>query len=123
MSNTEKLSLEDQAKIIMEIAERAGVQSNFLFRTTFERYLVQLSLLDGLKASITELGTTVTKEYVKGRQNLYSNPAVAEYNRTTDSANKTVSTLMRIIRTFNVGDDEEEEGDPIFRAINGDASL
>lgn len=123
MKENKKLSLEDQAQIIMDIAERAGVQSNFLFKTTFERYLVQLSLLDGLKSSITELGTTVTKEYVKGRQNLYSNPAVAEYNRTTDSANKTVSTLMRIIRTFNVGEEKEEDDDPLFRAINGDASL
>lgn len=117
------MTLERQAEIIMEIAEKAGVQSNFLFRTTFERYLVQLEVLEGLKAAITESGTTVTKEYVKGRQNLYSNPAVTEYNRTTDSANKTVSTLMRIIRTFNVGDEEEDEGDPLLRAINGNASL
>lgn len=119
----EEMTLERQAEIIMEIAEKAGVQSNFLFRTTFERYLVQLEVLEGLKAAITESGTTVTKEYVKGRQNLYSNPAVTEYNRTTDSANKTVSTLMRIIRTFNVGDEEEDEGDPLLRAINGNASL
>ena len=65
-----------------------------------------------------EEGMLVSKEYVKGRKNLYSNPAVAEYNRTTDSANKTVATLMRIIRNFNV-DEATEEEDMLMKMING----
>ena len=65
-----------------------------------------------------EEGMLVSKEYVKGRKNLYSNPAVAEYNKTTDSANKTVSTLMRIIRNFNVEENTEED-DPLMKIING----
>ena len=63
----------------------------------------------------------VKKEYVKGRKNLYSNPAVAEYNKTTDSANKTISTLMKIINNFNNdnSNDPVEEEDPLLKAING----
>lgn len=113
-----KLSLNEQAQEIIRIAEESGVQSNFFFLTTFKRYQVQLNILAELEKTMKEEGMLVSKEYVKGRKNLYSNPAVAEYNRTTDSANKTVATLMRIIRNFNVNDNSEDE-DPLLRIING----
>lgn len=113
-----KMSLQEQAEEIIKIAEEKGVQSNFLFRTTFQRYLTQLNILTQLEAVLKEEGMLVEKEYVKGRKNLYSNPAVAEYNKTTDSANKTVSTLMRILRSFST-DDQEEPEDPLMRIING----
>ena len=41
-----------------------------------------------------------------------------EYNTTTDSANRTVATLMKIIKSFNVNDTTVEE-DPLLNAING----
>lgn len=115
-----KINLNEQAEKIIEIAERSGVQSNFLFLTTFKRYQVQLSILNDLEASIKVDGVTVEKTYVKGRPNIYENPAVLSYNRTVDSANKTVSTLMRIIRNFNVTEEDEEE-DPLIAALNGNA--
>lgn len=113
-----KKNLKEQAKEILRLAEESGLQSNYFFVTTFERYQVQLQILDSLKQAIEEDGMTVTKEYVKGRKNLYSNPAISDYNRTTDSANKTVATLMRIIKNFGV-DDEREETDPLLDIING----
>ena len=67
---------------------------------------------------IKEDGTLVTKEYVKGRKNVYSHPAIADYNRTTDSANKTVSTLMKIIISLRK-DDVTEEDDPLLQIIAG----
>lgn len=112
-------NLNEQAKEIIKIAEESGVQSNFLFLTTFKRYQVQLNILTQLEQTLKKEGMLVQKEYVKGRKNLYSNPAVAEYNRTTDSANKTVSTLMRIIKNFNVTEDTEDE-DPLLKIINGE---
>ena len=113
-----KMSLQEQAKEIIRIAEESGVQSNFFFMTTFKRYQVQLHILSELEKSMNAEGMLVSKEYVKGRKNLYSNPAVGEYNRTTDSANKTVSTLMRIIKSFNAEDESTDE-DPLMRVING----
>lgn len=115
---TQKINLQQQAKEIIRIAEESGVQSNFFFVTTFKRYQVQLNILGELEKAMKEDGTIVSKEYVKGRKNLYSHPAVSEYNRTTDSANKTVSTLMRIIRSFGVEENIEED-DPLLRMING----
>ena len=113
-----KKSLQEQANEIIKIAEESGVQSNFFFITTFKRYQVQLKMLDELEKSIEADGVTTTKEYVKGRQNVYSSPAVKEYNNTTDSANRTVACLMKIIRNFNVEETTEDE-DPLLNIING----
>ena len=72
--------------------------------------------------SIVEKGerTEVTKEYVKGRENVVIHPLITQYDRTTDSANKTVSTLLRIIRTFSVGEGQDlDRKDDLMAAING----
>lgn len=114
-----KLSLNDQAREILQIAEDSGGQSNFFFVTTFKRYQVQLNILTELEKAIKDEGTLVSKEYVKGRKNIYSNPAIQDYNRTTDSANKTVATLMRILRNFGVDDAGEQDEDPLMKIING----
>ena len=113
-----KMDLDEQAKQIMKMAEESGVQSNFLFVTTFDRYLTQLNMLKQYKQIMKDEGMIVNKEYVKGRVNMYSSPAATEYNRTTDSANKTAATLMRILKTFNVADGDQNE-DPLMRIING----
>ena len=111
-----KINLNEQAKEIIRIAEESGVQSNFFFITTFKRYQVQLNILNELEKNLKEEGMLVSKEYVKGRRNLYSNPAVAEYNKTTDIANKTVATLIKIIKSFNV-EEAPEELDPLLKMI------
>lgn len=116
-----KYDLNEQAREIIKIAEKSGVQSNFLFLTTFKRYQVQLGILTELESALKEDGMLVSKEYVKGRKNLYENPAVGAYNKTVDSANKTVATLMRILKNFNVQDESQEDdgGDPLLKIING----
>jgi len=115
----EKINLQKQANEIIRIAEESGVQSNFFFVTTFKRYQVQLNILTELEKNMKAEGMLVTKEYVRDRKNLYANPAVAEYNRTTDSANKTVSTLLKIIKSFGV-DDGKEDKDPLLEMIQGE---
>jgi len=96
-----KLTLQEQANKILEQAQERGVSSNFFFATTFKRYQVQMKILSELEDAINEFGATVTKEYVKGRQNLVANPAITEYNKTATAANGTVSTLINIIRTLS----------------------
>ena len=117
-----KMSLNDKAQQILKIAEQYGVEKNFLFITTFKRYSIQLQILTELEKAIEEHGSMVEKEYVKGRKNLYTNPAINEYNKAVNSANKTVSTLMSIIKTNSdkYNDDSGEEDDPLMRALNGD---
>lgn len=96
-------------KDIDEIIARAkakGLEGNFFFVTTLKRYQVQIETLETLEAAIKEHGMTVTKEYVKGRENLCVNPAITEYNRTSTAANNTVATLIKIIDSFE-GEERE----------------
>ena len=100
----DKMSLNEQAKEILRIAQEHGVEQNFFFITTFKRYQVQINILNELEKKINEDGTLVTKEYVKGRGNVYTHPAIGEYNKTATSANQTVATLIKIIK-----DEQQDE--------------
>lgn len=111
-----KMNLTEQAGEILRIAEASGAETNFFFVTTFKRYQVQIKMLNDLERVLNEEGTLVTKEYVKNRKNLYANPALREYNNTTNSANKTVETLMKILKGFDGGSDEEDE---LLKILNG----
>lgn len=121
MEPKKNLTLNEQAQEIIRIAEANGVQTNFFFVTTFKRYQVQINILNELEKKIKEDGALVTKEYVKGRQNLYTHPAISDYNRTTDSANKTVTTLIKIIKGFK-DESGSEDVDPLLNIINGGES-
>ena len=112
-----KLSLEEQAEEIIRIAEKYGVEQNFLFITTFKRYQVQLNILTELEKKIKEDGALVTKEYVKGRGNLYTHPAIGEYNKTATSANQTVATLIKIFKSMRNGDEDGEGEDELLSAL------
>lgn len=112
-----KRTLQEQANEILEQAEKRGVSSNFFFVTTFKRYQVQMKILIDLEAAIEEYGATVTKEYVKGRQNLVANPAITEYNKTSTAANGTVSTLINIIKTLS---NEPDGIDSLTEFLNGE---
>jgi hypothetical protein len=115
----EKMNLNEQAQKILEIAEEYGASSNFLFINTFKTYLTQLKILQDLEKAIKKDGTITTKEYVKGRENIYTHPAIKEYNNTVNSANRTVSTLMKIIKGSKEDDSNGDEEDPLLRALNG----
>ena len=110
-----RISLNEQAQEILRIAEQHGVEQNFFFLTTFKRYQVQLQILNDLEKTIKQDGILVTKEYVKGRKNVYSHPAIFDYNRTADSANKTVVTLR--------DRQDEDEPDPLLEILGGQATL
>lgn len=113
-----KKTLQEQANEILQQAEKRGVSSNFFFVTTFKRYQVQMKILSDLEGAIQEYGATVTKEYVKGRQNLVANPAISEYNKTSTAANGTVSTLINIIKTLSDGETSGGKLADLLEAIN-----
>ena len=110
-----KLTLSEQAQEILRIAEQHGVEQNFFFLTTFKRYQVQINILIDLEAAIKRDGSLVTKEYVKGRGNIYTHPAITEYNRTSTAANQTVQTLMKIIATMR--EDDDDTGDELLEFL------
>ena len=111
------INIQEQANEILRIAQKFGVEQNFLFLTTFKRYQVQLTILTELEQRIKEDGSLVTKEYVKGRGNIYTHPAISEYNKTAQSANQTVATLIKIIKTLRSEDDDPENEDELLMAL------
>ena len=103
----EKMTLAQQAKEVLARAEEKGVDTNYFFKTTFKRYRQQMKILRDLEKVIKAEGVVVEKEYVKGRKNIYTNPAITEYNKTATAANGTVSTLINIVKSLSdteVGD-------------------
>ena len=59
----------------------------------------------------------MTKEYVKGRGNIYTHPAIGEYNKTSTSANQTVATLIKIIKSLRNDEGDEESDDELLNAL------
>ena len=114
----DKLTLQQQANKILEEAQERGVSSNFFFVTTFKRYQVQMKILSDLEMAIAEYGATVTKEYVRGRQNVYTHPAVTEYNKTATAANGTVATLIKILDAFKGEGDNASKLQSFLDSLN-----
>ena len=108
MALNNSVDLNAMAEEILRIAAQQGVEQNFFFITTFKRYQVQIKILNDLEKTIRAEGNTVTKEYVKGRKNVYTHPAIGEYNKTSTAANQTVQTLMKIVTTMR--NDDESTG-------------
>ena len=104
--------LNKAADDLIKMAEKGGVEQNYFFRTTFQRYKVQLETLDRLKEQIDSRPVLIEKEYVKDRANLVTNPAITEYNKTSTAANQTAQTLIKIITTF--------ASDPVMSAREDD---
>ena len=93
---------------LLEEAEKKGLTDNYNFMTTFDRYCKQVELITKLSKVIEEDGELVTKEYVKGRENVYIHPAIKELNNTSNSANNTVSTLLKILAATPVKAEKDE---------------
>lgn len=107
MKESRGINLNEKAQELLKLAQDANVEQNFFFVTTFKRYQVQLNILNKLEKEIEETGVLVTKQYVKNRENIYTHPAVTDYNRTATAANQTVQTILKIITTLaehSIGD-------------------
>lgn len=114
-----KLTLKQQAEEILKMAEEKGINTNFFFVTTFKRYQVQMEILTSLEKGISEHGPLVTKEYVKGRQNVVVNPAITEYNKTSTACNGTLSTLLNVLKSFeNEGSDDGSKLKELFNQFS-----
>lgn len=109
--------LQAKAEEVIELAKQNGVETDYFFLTTFKRYQIQMETLEQLEKALKESGALVTKEYVKGRENIYTHPAINAYNNTTNSANRTVITLIKIVNGFK--ETKKKAKDPLMELLNG----
>ena len=89
--------LEQVKKELLAKAKEKGVSEHYFFKTTFERYEMQLNILKRLKEAVDSEEVLIEKQYVKDRSNICINPAISEYNKTASAANGTVATLVKIL--------------------------
>ena len=83
---------------IMKMAAQYGVADNPLFISAAEQYSIQQDIIRKMKDSLDSGEAVVSKEYVKGRENLQANPLIRELPKNIDSANKTLGTMLNIIK-------------------------
>ena len=95
-------------------AAELGIADDLIFSTKFSRYIMQVRILEDLKQQIQEGDLMVKKAYVKDRDNLYVNPAVAEYNKTSTAANQTAVTLVKLMTQLREGASEDDGFDEMF---------
>lgn len=102
-------SIQEKAKGILKIAKEHGTDNDPFFSTIYHSLLVQIDMLSGLEQSYREDGATITKEYVKGRENIYVHPAIDKYTKISDSARDKIIKLQEMIAKAKPTSDEEEE--------------
>lgn len=83
---------------LIKMAKIYGVDKNALFLEAAEQFSVQQLVIQRMKEALQEKDELMTsKEYVKGRENIYANPLVKELPKHADSANRTLGTMLEII--------------------------
>ena len=109
-----KKELDRRKQEFREKADELGIADDLIFATTFDRYVTQVQTLADLKEEIEEGDLMVKKAYVKDRDNLYVNPAVAEYNKTSTAANQTAVTLVKLMQQLRDDAQEDDGFDDLF---------
>lgn len=111
LTDKQIVTLKERANKILAKAREKGDEQALLFETIFQQYLETLDHRQKLRNALVEDGVTVTKEYVKGRQNIYVHPALAAYATQGKLLLETAKTLMTLIREKIADEDELDEFD------------
>lgn len=82
------------------LAKSYGVDRNPVVLELIGKYDSQKAVIAKVQAEIEEVGLTVTKEYVKGRENLVQNPLLDVYQKHQDSLSRTLDSLTDAIIKF-----------------------
>ena len=92
----------------MALAESYGVADNPLFIQTLKNYETIQKSIEGIDLIINSDDMTISKEYVKGRENLYLHPAIKELPKQIDASNKTLDKMLDIIKELGTAKPKDE---------------
>lgn len=106
------------AEKFKETAESLSEEHRYIFESTLETYFQLIKNFKVLKEALEADGCLITKEYVKGRQNVYVHPAMSEMNKTVNMLNSTAKTLIAIVK--DLGAENKEEVDELMAFTNED---
>lgn len=118
-----QLDLNKKAQEIIEKAQKMGQEQNFLFMSQFKQYVVLINTLGKLEKEMEKSDFLITKEYVKGRQNICANPVIGEYVKVSNACNSTAIALVKIITGLSKEKLKDEDSDknknPLLDILNG----
>lgn len=94
---------------IMAMAADYGVADNALFLQTLKNYETIQKSIEGIDQIVNQNDDlTISKEYVKGRENLYLHPAIKELPKQIDASNKTLDKMLDIIEKLGTPKNTDE---------------
>lgn len=95
---------------ILNIAKERNVEEDALFIQCLKNYEVVELAIGKIYEIINSDEVLISKEYVKGRENVYIHPALKELSKLLDSANKTIDKIYLTI--------EKASGTPYNNDVN-----
>jgi L-rhamnose mutarotase len=83
---------------LLELAKEYGVENNALFLSAAKQYDLQMKVIEKIRKAIDENESMTCEKVYRGKEkNLYADPLIKELPRHTDSANKTLLTMLDIV--------------------------
>lgn len=82
---------------LIEFGKGYGVEEEEDYKAAALTYSQEAELIAKMRRRLAEDGETITKEYVKGRENLCVHPLIQEIPKHVDCANRTLSILGEIL--------------------------
>lgn len=89
---------------IMAFGKIYGVDKEEDFKAAATTYAQEAELIAQMREKLRQDGMTVSKEYVKGRENVCVHPLIQEIPKHVDCANRTLNLIGNII---------EQRGKPV----------
>ena len=92
-----------------QMAAAYGMEDNALFKSLIETYCTQIRVIQIMRDELEEADLAVSKEYVKGRENLYAHPLIKELPKHSDSATRTAGMIVDVIKKLGEKKDDTDE--------------
>ena len=108
MAGRKKKSKEVGVEELRALAKTYGLEENPLLISQIEMYAVQQRVISMIREELNSSDAAVSKEYVKGRENLYAHPLIKELPKHADSATRTADGIVKLIKELGTkgGDDD-----------------
>ena len=82
---------------LLSFGKKYGVNNEEDFKAAAMTFAEEAALIATMREKLAEDGTTVTKEYVKGRENVCVHPLIPEIPKHVDCANRILTTIGKIV--------------------------
>ena len=100
---------------LLRFGKKYGVDGEEDFKAAAMTFAEEAELIATMRATLAEDGTTVTKTYVKDRENVCVHPLIPEIPKHVDCANRILATIGKIVADRGKKSANEEDELSEFR--------